>query len=217
MPKASAKGGADFAPIPAGLHTGICYSVIDLGTQPSNNPAFQDSRKVLLIWELPNERADFQNKTTGAMENKARVISAEYTLSLGSKANLRKVLESWRGKPFTKEEAEGFEVGVLAGKACQLNVMHKPSKDGTKTYANVMAIVPMPKGSPAMKPENPVVVFDLPEKGPVVFPPTMPEWIQNKIKMSHEYNDIISGKASRQTDAPQAFPTDGKPDDDLPF
>jgi len=214
MPTAKAKGGSDFSPIPAGIHIAICYSVIDLGTQPSNNSQFNDARKVRIIWELPNERGDFTHD--GKTENKARVVSAKYTLSLSTKANLRKMLESWRGKPFTKEEAEGFELGVLVGKACQVNITHKASPDGTKTYANVTAVVPMPKGSPAMKPENPTLVFDLPEKGPITFPAGMPEWIQNEIKLSHEYNDIISGKASRMTDAPPAFDTSG-PDEDVPF
>lgn len=194
MPKATNKGG-DFAPIPSGIHHAVCYSIIDLGTQPSQ--MFAPSRKVLIIWELPFERADFKNEKTGAIENKPRVISKEYTLSTGAKSNLRKDLESWRGKPFTTEEANCFEVGVLAEKNCQVNVAHKPSKDGTKTYANVISIVPLGKGQKPVKPENKVLVWDLPESGVITFPDNMPEWVQNKIKNSEEYVESVTPRQHR--------------------
>ena len=116
MPKATNKGG-DFTPVPAGIHHAICYAVIDLGTQPSQ--MYAPSRKVQLTWELPHERGDFKNSETGITNNLPRVISKEYTLSTGAKSNLRKELESWRGRPFTAEEAQEFEVGVLAGKNCR--------------------------------------------------------------------------------------------------
>jgi hypothetical protein len=188
MPKATSKGG-DFTPVPAGIHHGVCYAVIDLGTQPST--MYAPSRKVLLIWELPHERGDFKDQT-GAIKDLPRVISKEYTLSTGTKSNLRKELESWRGRPFTAEEAQEFEVGNLVGKNCQLNVAHRPSKDGTKTYANVISIVPLAKGTKAMQPENEIMVYDLPSDGPITFPPSMPEWIQNKIKNSEEYSESVN-------------------------
>lgn len=186
MPKATNKGG-DFVPVPAGIHHAICYAVIDLGTQPSQ--MYAPSRKVLIIWELPHERGDFKDTNTGVIKNLPRVVSKEYTLSTGTKSNLRKELESWRGKPFTAEEALEFEVGVLVGKNCQLNIAHRPSKDGSKVYANVVSIVPLGKGMVAQQPENETMVWDLPTDGAITFPPNMPEWIQTKIKGSEEYTE----------------------------
>ena len=197
MPKATNKGG-DFSPIPAGIHHAVCYAVIDLGTQPSQ--MFAPSRKVLLIWELPHERGDFKNKDTGHVENLPRAISKEYTLSTGPKSNLRRDLESWRGKPFTPQEAEEFEVGVLVEKNCQLNVSHKPSRDGSKIYANVISVVPLGKGQTKLGTENPPLVWDLPKEGPITFPPQMPEWIQNKIKASEEYIESINPQRQPLTD-----------------
>jgi len=213
MPVATNKGG-DFTPVPAGIHHAICYAVIDLGTQPSQ--MYAPSRKVLLIWELPHERADFKDTDTGKIVNMPRVISKEYTLSTGTKSNLRKELESWRGKAFTAEEALAFEVGVLAGKNCQLNVAHKPSRDGTKTYANVISIVPLGKGQPSQKNENEIMVWDLPKDGPISFPKNMPEWIQTKIKGSEEYTESTNPTRRHASPEEQANQT-GPVDDDIPF
>lgn len=215
MPKATNKGG-DYSPVPAGIHHGICYAVIDLGTQPSQ--MYAPSRKVLLIWELPHERADFKDEKTGAILSMPRVISKEYTLSTGTKSNLRKELESWRGKPFTTEEAQEFEVGVLAGKNCQLNIAHKPSKDGTKVYANVISIVPLGKGTTAQKAENPIMVYDIPKEGTITFPDSMPEWIQTKIKGSEEYTYSVNPQRHNSATADQEANYDASaPVDDVPF
>jgi hypothetical protein len=68
-----------------------------------------------------------------------------YTLSLHEKANLRRELETWRGKKFTAEEGEGFDLEKLLGANCQLQVIHNEKDDGT-VYANVQAIVPAGRG-----------------------------------------------------------------------
>ena len=181
---------------------------------------YAPSRKVLLIWELPFETAEFRDEHIGKTVTKPRVISKEYTLSLGAKANLRRDLESWRGKPVTAEEATGFEVGALAGVNCQLNVAHRPSRDNSRTYANVVSIVPLGKGVAKLKNQNPIFVWDIPQSGPFVFPDNMPEWIVTKIKGSEEYVREANPHAqpgSGPGGTGQAFATDGQPDEDVPF
>ncbi len=214
MPKATSKGG-DFTPVSAGIHHAVCYAVIDLGTQPSQ--MYSPSRKVLICWELPHERGDFKNQATGHTENLPRAISKEYTLSTGSKANLRKDCESWRGRAFTQQEADEFETAVLVGHNCQLNVAHKPSRDGTKTYANVISVVPLPKGASKLKPENPTMVWDLPKSGPITFPPTMPEWIQTKIKGSEEYAESVNPHRQEHPKQDNQADQNNEPDEDVPF
>lgn len=216
MPTATSKG-SDFTPVPAGIHHAVCYAVIDLGTQPSQ--MFSPSRKVLLIWELPHERGEFLDEKTKQQTNKPRVISKEYTLSISKKSNLRRDLESWRGKAFSDEEALGFEVGVLVGHNCQLNVAHKLSRDGTKTYANVIGVVPVAKGTTRLKPENPTVVWDIPKSGPFEFPASMPEWIVTKIKGSEEYQySVNSTRSQGPTDEELAnVGSADAADEDVPF
>ena len=212
MPKATQ--GPRTPPVPAGVHHGICYQVIDIGTQPQagNFPA---RRKVKICWELPHERIDVQ--VNGVPRNLPRAVSKDYTLSTDKKANLRHDLEAWRGRPFTQEEVDSFEVGNVIGANCQLNVVHKPSADGSKVYANVATIMPLPKGADRMKPENPTLLYDIPESLPVTFPEGMPEWIQNQIKNSDEYRDLLNPQ-------PQKGPTDDQmanitkePQEDVPF
>jgi len=40
------------------------------------------------------------------------MISKRYTMSLGEQSTLRKDLESWRGKKFTPEELQGFDLNA---------------------------------------------------------------------------------------------------------
>lgn len=179
------KGGQDFAPIPAGMHHAICYGVCDLGTQPAfgNFPA---KRKVVFIWELPDERGIFQRE--GRDVSLPRAISARFTLSLSKKSNLRPMLEGWRGRAFTEAELDGFDVMNVCGANALLNVIHE-QKNG-KTYANVKTVTPLPKGMAKKTAENPPLKFSLEDFGagiPVVFPENMPDWIKALVMQSEEY------------------------------
>ena len=63
-------------------------------------------------------------------------ISKFYTLSLHEKSNLGQDLVSWRGRPFTETERQGFDITKLIGVTCQLNVMHTDS--GKERISSVM-------------------------------------------------------------------------------
>lgn len=215
----TATSGSTVAPIPAGVQHGICYSVIDIGTQPAFGQ-FPARRKVKITWELPHERGTFKAKDGSSIEL-PRAISKDYTLSTDKKANLRHDLEAWRGRPFTAEEVKAFEVGKLIGANCQLNVVHKPSADGTKIYANVAGIMPLGKGMTKLATENPTMVFDIPKDGTISFPLEMPEWIVNQIKQSEEYQHSINPerherKPGEPTEEEKAN-LGGHIDEDVPF
>ena len=119
-------------PMPEGVYTAVCYSVVDVGHQYSEKYE-KDSHKVVVSWEIPEQRVDVERD--GKKLNLPRVISKRYTLSLGDKAILRKDLEAWRGKAFTGPELGGFALEKLIGAACQLQVIH--TQKDSKTYANV--------------------------------------------------------------------------------
>ena len=210
MPKATK---SNYVPTPAGVHHAVCYAAIDIGTQPAFG-RFPARRKVMLIWELPEERIEVT--VNGAPTMLPRSISKEYTLSTGAKSNLRKDLASWRGRDFTPEEIEEFEVGKVVGANCQVCVVHKPSADGSRIYANVQSIMPLPKGVQKLTPENPALVFDIPREGPISFPDIMPEWIVNKIKNSEQYADRQNPQRAQARAESQA---DARPpvDLDVPF
>jgi hypothetical protein len=204
--KAESKSGQD--PVPAGVHHAVCYAVIDIGTQDPNNPTFRPSRKTIIIWELPHETI------TTPDGPKPRVISCEYTCSIGKKATLRSVLESWRGRPFTAEELNGFDLKKIIGHNCQLNIVHKPGKaDPSRIYARIQSVVPLVKGMSPLKPANEVIYYDIPDAGPINIPPTIPEWIAAKIIASDEYKERNAGV---HTEATQVAP-EGGDDKDVPF
>jgi len=83
-------------------------------------------------------------------------ISKFYTLSLHEKSNLGKDLTSWRGRPFTETEKQGFDVRNLIGVPCQLNVMHK---DNGKE--DISSIMPLGKNDKIAEQFNASVSFDI--------------------------------------------------------
>lgn len=134
---ASKGSGTTFTPCPSGSHVAACCDVEDLGiikTEFAGKPKSQ--HKVNLIWQVAETRDD----------GKPYQVRKRYTLSLHEKASLRKDLESWRGRPFTDDELEGFDLESLLGVACMLSVVHNAVAG--KVYANVAAIMKLPKGIP---------------------------------------------------------------------
>jgi hypothetical protein len=162
----------------------------------------------MITWELPYETMNVEGKDV------PRAISCEYTLSIGKKATLRSVLESWRGRPFTAEELEGFDVSKLVGANCQLNVVHKPGvADTSKIYARINGVMPLAKGQAKLAPVNQTVTFDIPEHGPIVIPKEIPEWVAAKIVQSEEYKER---SGSSHTEATSAEPA-AQESEDVPF
>jgi len=179
------KGGG-FDPVPAGNHAAMCYSVVDLGTQ--ENKTFGGmNHEVLITWEIPDLRIEIERD--GKRLDLPRAISRRFTISLHERSNLRRALESWRGKPFTDAQLEGFDLRCLVGASCLLNVVHVGS--GGKTYANVSTVTPLPKmmaSAMPEKPENPMVYWEIEQlDGGGEIDARIPEWVRNKIKESDEY------------------------------
>jgi hypothetical protein len=213
-------GGVQIEPIPAGTYTAVCYGVIDLGTH--TNPTFnKDAHKVLVQWEVPSVMIDVNRD--GETVSLPRAISKKYTMSLHQKAALRHDLESWRGKAFTAGELAGFDVSKLISAACMVCIVHEPSKDGTKTYANIKSIMAMPKGGNRPKPVNDCMVFAIPDNAPAGFDipeDKLPEWIVNLIKDSKEYRGEMAWQTGHEQppDMPDADAAPGSEEEDnLPF
>lgn len=158
-------GSGDFELAPEGNHISGCYMVVDLGIQKTQ---FGDKHKILIGWELCGELMK---------DGRPFVASKQYTASLADKANLRHDLEAWRGRKFTDEELQGFDVFAVAGASCMVSVVHSV---GEKTYANVNAVTALPKGMTKPVLVNEVVTYSLDNPNPATFG-KLPEWIQKKI------------------------------------
>ena len=196
----TARPGASIEPIENGNHHGICVAVIDLGTQ--YNETFGKSQpKVMVTWELP----DFPIEGDKGF----RLISKEYTAILHEKSNLYQDLVSWRGRDFTPEELEGFNVKNVLGANCLVNVVRVTK--GSKTYANVTAVAKLPKAMTS-KVGTYQMLYDM-DEDVMPIPEGIPDWIKDKIKKSAEYIAESTGQAPPD-------PSDGQvpvDDENIPF
>lgn len=140
---AESSGSSSFTPVPAGVHLARLYRIIDLGTQRSEYEGKVNFlRKVKFVWEVHSEDEKGQPLVTD--KGDPMIITKDYTLSWGEKANLRKDLESWRNKPFTQEEQRRFDLKNVLDQWCMINVQHKPRQKGG-FFANIVGITPVPK------------------------------------------------------------------------
>ena len=182
------KGGSDIAPCPSGMHHGICYGVVDIGTQPAFGK-FGAKRKVVILFEFPEIRIELPDKKDNSKKlNLPRALSIKETLTLASKGNLRPILEGWRGRVFTEKELEGFDLKNVIGANALINVVHE-HKD-QKTYANISTVNPLASGMQRRKQETPPLYFsfeDIPAGKPITIPEAMPQWIAGMIMQSDEY------------------------------
>jgi hypothetical protein len=142
---ATAGDSKTYAPAPAGVHQAVCVDVVDMGLlEVTFNGKTKTQHKVRIAWqidEIDPERAE------------RFLVQKRYTLSLHEKANLRKDLESWRGKAFSDDDlSKGFDIEKLIGVNAFMNVVHVIK--GDKTYANVAAIMPLKKGAAKIEPQK---------------------------------------------------------------
>jgi hypothetical protein len=205
MSLTASEGGTKFPVMDAGVYQAVCYAIYDLGHQYS--PQFEkSSHKALIVWEIPSERIDITKD--GVAMNLPRVASMQFTMSLNDKANLKKFLESWRGRAFTPEELVGFDISKLVGANCMLQIIHR-SKDG-KTYANVSAVLPLYKGMKKLEAENPIVVYKLEDGEP---PEGTPKWIVDVIHNSSEWKE----QHGQEEQTPVSEELEGERFSDVPF
>jgi len=199
------KGGDRQLPEP-GATTGVCFSIVDLGTQKTNWDGEEKwTPKVRLSFELPEQTIEGEVTENGKTTKVTRpmVVSMELTRSLGERATLRKHLETWRGQAFTSKELSAFNLKNLLGKAAMLTLVNKTSQAG-RDYCSIQGLAKLPKSVKApTTTENDQVFYEIEEGKGGAFA-NMPEWLQNKILESKE----LSGAAS----APQgkASPVDNK-------
>lgn len=139
----------DFVLAPSGTHSAVCVDVVDLGMlKTSFAGKDKEQHKIYIVWQIEEN-----------MENgKPFTVRKRYTLSLYDKAALHQDLTSWRGKPFTNAELEGFDVESVVGAPCMLTVVQETKNE--KTYANVKSVSKLPKSMQPITPRDYVRVKD---------------------------------------------------------
>jgi len=196
--------------IPNGTHVARCYSMVHIGTvQWEYLGEIKHTNKVRLTFELPHELRVF-NSDKG---EQPIVISKEYTLSMHEKANLRKDVEAWRGKRFTEQEADDFDITKLLGRACMLNIIDQEAKNGN-IYNNIAGISPLMKGMECPAQYNESFEFNYQDSFDSAWVENQPEFIKDMIKGTPEYQDRITQLNDAELDKEMNAKIDN---DDLPF
>ena len=192
---------------PEGAYPARCYQIIDLGTTMQTGQFPGKKRKVQFIFELPTETYEFE-KGEGLKPFYARSI---YNLSMNEKAVLRRDIEAWAGKKMTNEIAGEFDIFTLLGRPCIVNITH--IEKGDATYANIIGMSPLPKGMVCPPAFNTALCYNTEEHDEAVFS-QLPEFIQDKIKMSDEW----IARVTKPVSAPVAVAAEQEAEDDgFPF
>lgn len=210
---AKADEGSSFIPVPPGMHLARCYRIIDLGTQESTYMGnVKHVPRVLFQFEVHSEDAD--GKALVTSNGEPMTVSKTFTLSLAEKATMRRDLQTWRGKEFTKEELRGFELKNVLGQWAMITVAENESNG--KTYTNIANINPVPatikkNGLPEGK--NDLKLFSIEDADLSLFE-TFSDYLKDKIRKSPEW-ERLHGGPSVGSSAPSASFDDLA--DDLPF
>lgn len=197
----------EFELVPQGAHIARCISFIHIGTNPEQFPDGQkDMNKIRLTFEIPGEMRKFGDT------EKPMVISQEYTLSMFSKAGLRKLVEGILGVALLDQEADSFDVESIVGKACIIQVVHKTAKSGSK-YTIISGAMSLMKGQEAPRQFNPSKILSYSNWDKELFE-VQPKFIKEKIMSSKEYKAMTGGhKSSNDIE----FPVENIDPNDIPF
>lgn len=200
-----ASASSNFTPTPLGTHVARCIRVIDIGTQHGEykgEPSVKN--QVVVVFELPQELYEAKDGM------KPYVISKYYTNSLAEKATLRAHLVSWRGRDFTDEELDAFDLETIVGKPCLVTVVEGTKKD----KRNISTVTGLPKGMECPPQVNPSFTFWLDEFDQKKFD-ALSEGMKRKVMDSDEYKAMVAD--SLPGSAAASAQNEQKKDDDLPF
>lgn len=145
---ASSGEGGDFELPPAGSHPAILIGVVDLGTKDNTyNGKTSKRHKILLCWELTAE-ADSKGQNF--------IVAQDYTWSLNSKAQLRTIVEGFRGRALADNEE--FDVADMLSQPCMISISEGISASGKK-YVEVGGVSKPPRGLAVPPAMNDTFVF----------------------------------------------------------
>ena len=131
---------------PTGAFPAVVVDAIDAGWWPPGPKAERPEyvHKVKLRFFYKGEDPE-----TGA--ERGYYVDFFASNSIGDNSNLGKFLSAWRGKPFTREEKDGFDLETLIGTKCLINVV-EAKKEG---YVDVGSASKLPASLRALAPDIP--------------------------------------------------------------
>ena len=189
MPLYAPVSATEFKRLDPGTYPAVLAQIDDLGTQHISSQQYgeRDVRQVMLLWEIPSETRD---------DGKPFCKQAKYTLSMGTNANLRKVVEALVGV-MSDDEASRFDVFTLIGKSAAITIQESAAKNG-KVYTDLKTVAPLMKGLPPVQlsGQTPVVTLSLePDAFIEEYFDQVSEFTQETIRKSPEYQALVGKPA----------------------
>ena len=162
-------------PVPAGGYLAVCVGVFDLGEQYSEK--FKNySPKLMITFDLPSVTIEVDGK------QEPRQLSREFTISGKNNSKLRAFISSWNGVQYSDEAFGEFDPLTQIGKPAMINVL----LNETGEYANIDSIMPLFPGLPTPTTQTQMKTWDMDAWDDKAFE-ELPEWVQEKIKKSTQY------------------------------
>lgn len=181
-------------PVPGGTYLAVCVYSIDIGEQICE---FKDKGKsynnqVMLGFELNGVTVEIDGKT------EPRVLGRTFNVATSKNAALRKFVSAWKAKEYTDDEFNELDTSDLVGEPAMLNVV----LNETGEYANIESIMQIPNGFPKPSATSPLIRFDMSPWNQAAFD-ELPEWIQEKIKKSTQYQKDHAPATPIEVKAPE--------------
>ena len=207
---------------PADQYAARCVDVINLGLSVISFPGATDylAEKCVVVFYtgeygvLQDDSGEWRRASSVDPTVTDRIVhvTQEYTLSMGKKAKLRAMAASWRGKPYSDEEAkQGIDVSMFYGHPALVTVGHKTSESTGRTRVELLNVVKLPAQMKGAIPEMADIRY------------TRDEWWTKKKEATKKETEAWLAKnqpraaSSSKPSNFEEFPAAEDGDDDLPF
>ena len=175
----SGSSSSDFQMPEPGTYVAPCIKLVDLGTGEYQG---KPRRQIAVEWELPTELIE-----GGEWDGQPMTVRSFYSRTLFEGSNLRRDLVNWRGKDFSPEELDCFNLSAILGAPCMLTL--SATETGRR---KVTAVSKLMKGTSVPPQVNPSVEFDLEDFSPDTYA-GLSSWFQDTIAKSPEYKAVTAG------------------------
>lgn len=192
---------------PAGMQLAKLIRIIDFGTQPQNfeGKLTGYAQEMKFVWEMLGDEKMADGKPFTHFEI--------YKNSLAPKAKITPHLTSWLGKA----PSDTFDLRTLLGKACILNGVLVPKKQGGGDKYKLMAVLPiMDKFQENIKPINEIFSYEI-DSSDTGLLEKLSDWDKKKIMESPEFKNKFAPAGGIVAPAKSAGGSGDMDDDEVPF
>lgn len=176
-----------------GSYLAVCVGVLAVGEQYVDRSAFGGKSdwesQLVFVFEFPSELDN---------DGKPKQLNKEVNATNAPNGSLNKIMKDWNSREYTREQLAELELKEQLGKPCQITVL--VSESG---FSRITGISAIPKGIPVPTSATPHIHFSVEEWDDSAFE-ALPEWAQNKIKNSTQYQKDHAPVTTVEVKAPEA-------------